>query len=89
MCGVVAVIGKQKASELVIEGLKKLEYRGYDSAGIASVSNETLHTIKSEGKLINLINKFTYSNNIYILSISSNTSYRKVHFHVNNQLKYR
>ena len=57
MCGVVAVIGKQNASELVIEGLKKLEYRGYDSAGIASVSNETLHTIKSEGKLINLIDK--------------------------------
>ncbi len=59
MCGVVAVIGKQNASELVIEGLKKLEYRGYDSAGIASVSNETLHIIKSEGKLINLINKLS------------------------------
>ena len=42
MCGVVAVIGKQNASELVIEGLKKLEYRGYDSAGIASVSDKTL-----------------------------------------------
>ncbi len=65
MCGVVAVIGKQNASELVIEGLKKLEYRGYDSAGIASVSNETLNIIKSEGKLINLINKLSkvsYSN---------------------------
>ena len=59
MCGVVAVIGKQNASELVIEGLKKLEYRGYDSAGIASVSNETLHIIKSEGKLINLIDKLS------------------------------
>ena len=56
MCGVVAVIGKQNASELVIEGLKKLEYRGYDSAGVASVSNGTLQTVKSEGKLINLIN---------------------------------
>ena len=59
MCGVVAVIGKQNASELVIEGLKKLEYRGYDSAGIASVSNETLNIIKSEGKLINFINKLS------------------------------
>ncbi len=59
MCGVVAVIGKPNASELVIEGLKKLEYRGYDSAGIASVSKETLHIIKSEGKLINLINKLS------------------------------
>ena len=36
MCGVVAVLGKENASQLVIEGLKKLEYRGYDSAGIAS-----------------------------------------------------
>ena len=59
MCGVVAVIGKQNASELVIEGLKKLEYRGYDSAGIALVANETLHTFKSEGKLINLINNLS------------------------------
>ena len=59
MCGVVAVIGKQNASELVIEGLKKLEYRGYDSAGIASVSEETLQVIKSEGKLINLIDKLS------------------------------
>ncbi len=59
MCGVVAIIGKQNASELVIEGLKKLEYRGYDSAGITSVSNGTLHTIKAEGKLINLINKLS------------------------------
>ena len=59
MCGVVAVIGKQNASQLVIEGLKKLEYRGYDSAGIAVVSNETLNIIKSEGKLVNLIDKIT------------------------------
>ena len=57
MCGVVAVIGKQNANELVIEGLKKVEYRGYDSAGLASVSGNNLHTIKSEGKLINLIEK--------------------------------
>ena len=60
MCGVVAVIGKENASKLVIEGLKKLEYRGYDSAGIASVSDETLHIIKSEGKLVNLIKESEY-----------------------------
>ena len=45
MCGVVAVIGKENAREFVIEGLKKLEYRGYDSAGIASVSGESLNII--------------------------------------------
>ena len=57
MCGVVAVIGKQNASQLVVEGLKKLEYRGYDSAGIAAAHNGTLQLVKSEGKLVNLINK--------------------------------
>ena len=57
MCGVVGVIGKKKASSLVIEGLKKLEYRGYDSAGIASFNQESIQVVKSEGKLLNLINK--------------------------------
>ena len=61
MCGVVAVLGKENASQLVIEGLKKLEYRGYDSAGIASVSQGLLQTIKSEGKLLNLIGKLDKS----------------------------
>ena len=61
MCGVVAVLGKENASQLVIEGLKKLEYRGYDSAGIASVSQGLLQKIKSEGKLVNLIDKLDRS----------------------------
>ena len=80
MCGVVAVIGKQNASELVIEGLKKLEYRGYDSAGVASVSNGTLHNIKSEGKLINLINKFI--TNEYI-PLETQTGDRRITTRVN------
>ena len=71
MCGVVAIIGKHNASELVIEGLKKLEYRGYDSAGIASVSGEALHTIKSEGKLINLIDKLNQISNSNLQSSST------------------
>ena len=57
MCGVVAVLGQDNASKLVIEGLKKLEYRGYDSAGIASISKGFLQSVKSEGKLNNLISK--------------------------------
>ncbi len=57
MCGVVAVIGKQNASQLVTEGLKKLEYRGYDSAGIVSEVNGAFEIVKSEGKLIRLIEK--------------------------------
>ena len=61
MCGVVAVIGKAQASSLVIEGLKKLEYRGYDSAGIASLNTQKLQVLKCEGKLINLVNEFDLS----------------------------
>ena len=51
MCGGVAVIGKQNASELVIEGLKKLEYRGYDSSGLAFIHNKELRHLKAIGKL--------------------------------------
>ncbi len=61
MCGVVAIIGQELASSLVIEGLKKLEYRGYDSAGIASLYNSQIQILKSEGKLVNLIKKFDLS----------------------------
>ena len=57
MCGVVGIIGKKNASSLVLEGLKKLEYRGYDSAGIASFHQEAIQVAKSEGKLVNLIDK--------------------------------
>ena len=59
MCGVVAVLGKKSASTLVIEGLKKLEYRGYDSAGIATLGKRSVKAIKSKGKLNNLINSFS------------------------------
>ena len=58
MCGIVAVTGYKKALPLLIDGLEKLEYRGYDSAGIAIINSETKNIIcnKSEGKLKNLIN---------------------------------
>ena len=67
MCGVVGIIGKVEASSLVIEGLKKLEYRGYDSAGIASFNHKSMQVVKSEGKLVNLINKLNdlTTNNLY------------------------
>ncbi len=59
MCGIVAVTGFRKALPLLIEGLKKLEYRGYDSAGVAVINSESniISCDKSEGKLKNLITK--------------------------------
>lgn len=54
MCGVVGYIGQKSCVKLVFDGLKRLEYRGYDSAGIATLDGGRLHLAKSEGKLQNL-----------------------------------
>lgn len=51
MCGIVGYIGKHPATELLLEGLEALEYRGYDSAGIAVVSNKTVSTMKTAGRV--------------------------------------
>ena len=54
MCGIVGVLGNHQAAPILIEGLRRLEYRGYDSAGIATVSDGTLDRRRSVGKLVNL-----------------------------------
>jgi glutamine---fructose-6-phosphate transaminase (isomerizing) len=54
MCGIVGYVGGKSALEVVVEGLRRLEYRGYDSAGVAIVANQTLHIAKKAGKLGNL-----------------------------------
>ena len=54
MCGIVGYVGGNAALDVVVEGLRRLEYRGYDSAGVAIVANETLHVAKTAGKLGNL-----------------------------------
>jgi glucosamine--fructose-6-phosphate aminotransferase (isomerizing) len=54
MCGIVGYIGPQEATPIVLEGLKRLEYRGYDSAGIATISQGKVSVRRAEGKLINL-----------------------------------
>jgi glucosamine--fructose-6-phosphate aminotransferase (isomerizing) len=54
MCGVVGYIGPRDGVEVVLSGLRRLEYRGYDSAGVSVVENGHLSTVKREGKLANL-----------------------------------
>lgn len=54
MCGIVGYIGKQKASNILINGLKRMEYRGYDSAGWAMIENEKLNILKQKGKVDHL-----------------------------------
>ena len=53
MCGIVAYVGHQEAYPVIIKGLKRLEYRGYDSAGIALI-NGGLNVVKKKGKVVNL-----------------------------------
>lgn len=54
MCGIVGIVGNQPVSERLVEALKRLEYRGYDSAGVATIDGGKLQRRRAEGKLVNL-----------------------------------
>ena len=54
MCGIVAYIGNKQAQPIVIKGLKRLEYRGYDSTGMSIFNGSALHTLKTKGKVSDL-----------------------------------
>src|SRR5512133_1625315 len=54
MCGIVGYVGDKQAQEVVVEGLRRLEYRGYDSAGVALVADDAVAWAKKAGKLANL-----------------------------------
>lgn len=64
MCGIVGYIGNRDAKEVLISGLSKLEYRGYDSSGISLVNNEGINTIKSQGRLKKLEEKLSLNKEI-------------------------
>ena len=58
MCGIVGYIGKRRAYDMLVQGLHRLEYRGYDSAGVAIVKNDgALNVCKAKGKVLNLEEK--------------------------------
>ncbi len=54
MCGIVAYIGSREATPIILDGLQRLEYRGYDSAGVATIDQGEIHVRRDVGKLINL-----------------------------------
>jgi len=70
MCGIVGYIGKNNAYEVLIEGLHKLEYRGYDSSGIAIHDGKKINNVKSAGKVINLEKKISKKNSTGNLGIA-------------------
>ena len=53
MCGIVGILGRQPAAPLLLDALKRLEYRGYDSAGIATLVDGRIERRRAEGKLAN------------------------------------
>ncbi|MBM4166257.1 MAG: glutamine--fructose-6-phosphate transaminase (isomerizing) [Ignavibacteria bacterium] len=55
MCGIIGYIGKKNALPILLEGLRRVEYRGYDSAGVATISEDKLHVTKKAGKVAELV----------------------------------
>ncbi len=60
MCGIVGVLGKHEAAPLLVEALKRLEYRGYDSSGIATINKGVLERRRAVGKLVNLSDRLVH-----------------------------
>ncbi len=61
MCGIVGVLGDHEVAPILVEALKRLEYRGYDSAGIATVNNGALDRRRAVGKLVNLSDELVHN----------------------------
>jgi glucosamine--fructose-6-phosphate aminotransferase (isomerizing) len=70
MCGIVGYIGKKNAKEFLIEGLRRLEYRGYDSAGLSLIEKGKIKTVKAVGKVAELEKKCSGKNLTSVLGIA-------------------
>lgn len=57
MCGIIGILGEKDVAPLLVDGLKRLEYRGYDSAGVATVQDGSIDRRRAQGKLVNLADK--------------------------------
>ena len=60
MCGIIGIIAKEAVADGLLEGLRRLEYRGYDSAGIATLVDGHIECRRAEGKLVNLARRLAY-----------------------------
>src|SRR5690348_2596181 len=55
MCGIIGIVGNQPVAQRLVDGLKRMEYRGYDSAGLCTLDDGSLIRRRAEGKLVNLV----------------------------------
>ncbi len=94
MCGIIAYIGNKQAESLLVEGIKRLEYRGYDSSGIAVINNQKIDCVKAVGKVSNLENKLrnvSFNSNVGIVhtrwATHGEPTEQNAHPHVDNDGK--
>ena len=85
MCGIIGYAGHRPAVPVIVEGLRRLEYRGYDSAGIGFVQGKQLEVIKAEGKLAALEERLSH----YPNTVAVNGSSSDVRFLNNVRIKPR